>query len=157
MDNLKKVTFEVNESHWHSEAVENVWAEPIVRGNRSVFIIRNTPFFMKNISFLDTVSVIEHKDIEGALLFSSVVERSGHSTYRILVDPQSTEFGAYWKKLGYLECTYESSEYAMSTGIKMLYAVDVPAATDVHAVYDILEVGEKKGVWVFEEAHCGHL
>ncbi|MEL7521275.1 MAG: hypothetical protein AAGJ80_06605, partial [Cyanobacteria bacterium J06553_1] len=53
-------------------------------------------------------------------------------------------------------CSYESGTEKMSDGKKILYAIDVPTETDVYEVYDILEEGEEKDVWVFEEGHVGH-
>lgn len=149
MDNLVKIFFELG------DATESVWAEP-VSGDSSTFVIRNTPFFAKGVSFLDTVIADIDKDRDDVFIFSRAKKGSGHSTYRIIIEQISKTFLSYWKKLEKLGCSYESASYETSEGDKILYAIDVPALTDIYAVYTILEKGEKNGIWIFEEGHCGH-
>jgi hypothetical protein len=55
----------------------------------------------------------------------------------------------YWQRLEELGCTYER-------GTARLFAVDVPSTADIHKAYELLDAGEKAGVWGFQEAHCGH-
>jgi hypothetical protein len=55
-----------------------------------------------------------------------------------------------------LGCTYESSSIDTKLGTKKLYSVDVPASSDIYMIYNILEEGERNGVWMFQEGHVGH-
>lgn len=84
-------------------------------------------------------------------MFSAVVERGGHSTYRIMLAPETRaeRFEALWQQLASLGCTYESAP-------PRFLAIDVPPQTDVYAVYRILARVQEAGLWSFEEGHCGH-
>ena len=155
MDNLVKIFFELGDDTWHHIPTESVWAETTSEDS-SAFIIRNTPFLIKGISFLDTVRAHPDKEMDDTLRFNSVIERSGHSTYRIIIEHECRKFKSYWKKLEKLGYTYESSTYNTSEGEKTLYAIDVPASSNVYKADSVLERGEKNRIWIFEEGHCGH-
>lgn len=156
-ENLVKVYFECAEPAESTGATESLWARPLTDSpNCSAFELRNSPFAAYGVSFLDIVKATKRSDGEG-YDFAGVIDRSGHSTYRIRfpkdASPQMTgEFANNWSALEKLGCTYESS----SVGDDMLYVVDVPSQTNVHDIYKILDEAERAGVWVFEEAHCGH-
>ena len=126
---------------------ENLWAQRTGRGS---FKIDNIPFYAYGVSVGDIVAA---EEVEGHLRFHAVLSRGGHSTYRVLVKSEegyeSDGFKALWISLERLGC---SREVARSRVV----AIDVPPSTDVFAVYQILEEGERQGVWSFEEAHCGH-
>lgn len=145
---LIKVMFALGRDQWHGYETESVWAEKISPDRCR---IRNTPFFVKGVSFEDVV-FIKHANDE--FWFESVSISGGHSTYRIIVDsnlPVET-FDKYWSPLEKLGCTYESMELS-----KRLLAIDVPQKTNIYDVYSRLEEGELDGVWDFEEGHCGHM
>jgi len=144
-DNLVKVVFRLQESDFHSHATESLWARPN-GGNR--FRLENIPFYAYGVSYHDVVSTV----IEEALpFFQGVLERGGHSTYRIFLPEAISEekFEEYWNGLGSLGCTYER-------GTDYLIAVDVPPEVDIYTAYEALERGVNAGVWDFEEGHCGH-
>lgn len=145
---LIKIFFTLDDDDWHGYETESVWVE-LVSGNR--YRLRNTPFFAKGVSFEDVVFA---KDKDGDLLFESTSIAAGHSTYRILVDKtiSDDDFSRYWKPLERLGCTYESADRKKM----ILYAVDVPSKADIYQVYELLDKGEKDGIWGFEEGHCGH-
>jgi hypothetical protein len=146
---LVKIVFYLGENQWHDYKTESVWAEQI-EDNRCR--IRNTPFYVKGVSFEDVVFV---QNRDGGLLFESISMAAGHSTYRILIEksvPES-EFYKYWIPLEELGCSYEGGE----RGKLNLLAVDVPPNVDIHKAYELLDGGEKAGVWSFEEGHCGHI
>jgi hypothetical protein len=137
-----KVWFQLEANHWHGYNAEAVWVEGLVDGE---FRILNTPFFAKGISYLDVV-IADNED--GRFAFRSVLRRSGHSTYRIIVNRATTpeEFKQHWRELQELGCTYEGADL----GIKLL-AVDVPDPTTLESAYKALTKGEEEGVWDFEE------
>jgi hypothetical protein len=125
--------------------VENMHAKALPNGN---FILENVPFHAYGISLGDEFSVTTDSE---RLVFGAVVRRSGHSTYRVKLPRGGTheDFMRYWPDLEALGCGFEGS----SADQRHLYAIDVPAGTDVAAVYDLLEQGEEQGRWVFEEGH----
>jgi hypothetical protein len=124
---------------------ESMWAE-VCGGGR--YRLRNSPFYAYGVSFLDVV-VAEH--LEGQLTVTRIILRGGHSTYRLKLADATTqeEFLRRWAVIEALGCNYEG-------GNRRLYAVDIKPEADIHAVYRELERGENEGVWIFEEAHCGH-
>jgi Domain of unknown function (DUF4265) len=146
---LVKVKFFLNTDEWHGFESETVWSEEI---SNNKYRIRNTPFYAKDVSFQD---VVKAKKIGQDLCFENHLLRSGHSTYRIILDNKisNIEFQENWKRMENLGCSYERT----NLGNMKLFAVDVPPLADIHTVYTLLEEGEEKGVWEFEEGHCGHL
>lgn len=114
-----------------------------------VYVLDNSPFYAFDISYCDEFVA---KEVNGGLVFSHVVSRSGHSTYRIKIpkNKKHTYFLKYWKKLKDEGCSYEGS----SVNSRRLYAIDVPPAADINKVYGIMEDYEQLGIWEFEEGHC---
>lgn len=146
---LRKVRFPLSaEDARQGVEAEILWAGPIPE---SRFRIESIPFYVYGISYHDVVSAVE---VDGLLRFRSVVSRGGHSTYRILLkDPQgyqSEDFVLAWKPLEVLGCRHEVAK-------QRWVAIDVPSATDVFTVYHLLEASADRGIWTFEEAHCGHV
>lgn len=126
-------------------ATESLWAE---RLESNLYRLRNAPFHLYGVSEQDIVRAEEN---DGRLVVTGVIDRGGHSTYRIFLPEQTSEeqFSMDWIPLQQLGCTYERAT-------RRLVAIDVPPQADVYAVYRVLERGEKDGQWEFEEAHCGH-
>lgn len=156
MSKLQKIRIHISPGQWHGRPSETLWAEPVEEtGSSATFRLRNSPFFAEGVSFLDMVSAQPDRYGDG-LEFAGVIERSGHSTYLILVPADSADFEESWKVLEDLGCSYESKTLATKGGKKMLYAVDVPREANLDAVYEILSDGERNGVWTFQESHVGH-
>ena len=152
--NMVKLWFELNPELWHRCPVESMWAEPIAHtAQGGAYRLMNSPFYAYGVSFLDTVHATPNSD--GALVFDRVIKHSGHSTYMMLVPPDSSSFDAYWKKLEELGCTYESGDQNTAMGKRILYSVDVPDTADLGAVIRILTEGEERGVWMYQEGHNG--
>jgi hypothetical protein len=86
----------------------------------------------------------------GELVFTGVVERGGHSTYRVRLPAGKDHeyFLKYWESLHNLGCTYEGA-----SGRQRLYTIDVPSVENTLDVYNFLQEQEDMGVWEFEEAH----
>ncbi|PYV32402.1 MAG: hypothetical protein DMG22_13400, partial [Acidobacteria bacterium] len=109
---------------------------------------RNTPLYAEGFSYGD---VVEARPVEGGFIVQRVARRGGHSTYVFLLSKEAAEshgWPKFWQPLEELGCRYESRG--------RLYAVDVPPEVDVHKAYQLLEAGEKAGVWGFQEQHYGH-
>lgn len=125
-------------------SVETLWAQTL-GGDR--YKLRNIPFYTYGVSCDDIVSA---KLTDGLLMANAIVERGGHSTYRLLITPMLEEqFLRRWPALEALGCGYEGAT-------SRYIAVDVPPSADISAVEQELLRGESEGVWNFEEGHCNH-
>lgn len=143
--NFVKVFFELPHE-WHGYSTESLYTKKI-SGNE--YSVENIPFFIKGISLNDIISVKKVND--GRLFFKEVVKYQGHSTYRIILKSGGDiRIINSWRDLKSLGCTYEK-------GQENLFTIDVPSEADIYKAYDLLEKGEKMGIWHFEEGHCGHL
>lgn len=150
-EKLAKVNFELNLDEWHGGGVESVWAEPVAGKKWEHFRIMNSPFYVTGVSFLDVVKASFIAGSYRVFNFEAVVERSGHSTYMILMVPEDPRNEAYWDMLERMGCTYESSIEDLSVGQRLLYSVDAPPSTEIDDVYEMLERGETDKVWTFQE------
>lgn len=134
-------------------APESMWALPVDEESEpAVFEVRNSPFYIKGVSFRDRVHARQIDGFPGAYEFIDIAERGGHSTYRIIPEELGEPFEKWWAKVAALGCTYESSN---NDGF-WLYAVDVPPSADIHKAYNLMMEAEDAGVWQFEEGHCSN-
>lgn len=142
--NKVKVRFEVLPSETEDYIEETVWAEPL---GDSRYKILNSPFFVFGYSFQDIV-IAETKDNEFPIVLK-IDRKSGHSTYRINTNYKldSNLFLFYWKELEKLGCSYENAN-------GRLISVDVLPEANIQVVYNLLENGERHGIWDFQEADC---
>lgn len=123
-----------------------------VRIGENRFILDNSPFYVYGISCCDE---FEADYIEGDFIFSHVVSRGGHSTYRVKI-PSGKEhsyFMKFWEEFAKAGCTFEGS----SMNVNRLYSIDVPPGADIHKIYQRMQEIEDQGIWEFEEGHycCG--
>jgi hypothetical protein len=147
---MEKVFFQLPEGEWHGARSESLWAQEVnLSANKSLYKIDNIPFYTKAVSLHDVVLGVLNKDW-GGIEFSSVVERGGNSTYRVISLPGN--FMECWARLETLGCSYESS----TIDERKIYALNVPAESNVYDVYEILNIGESSNRWVFEEGCFGH-
>lgn len=146
-EQLVKVTVNLLASDWHTHALETMWASPL---GEDRYRLQNVPFFAYGLSFDDVVNA---REIGGQLFVQDVVERGGHSTYRVFLSQKvkrdEGRFQESWRPLLEIGVTYEQAN-------DRLLAIDVPDTTDIYRAYELLQRGEDAGVWDFEEAHCGH-
>jgi Domain of unknown function (DUF4265) len=124
-----------------SDGEETLWATPI--GNDQ-FRLENIPFQNYGYAFGDVVQTEQQK--EGFPIATSVVQRSKHSAFRVFAAESIESFDALddWKTLHQLGCTYERAT-------KRLFAIDVPVGVAVAEVERLLEAGEIKKNWDYEE------
>lgn len=143
-EELVKIFFNLPENS-EPVATESLWAEQL---GSNLYRLRNVPFYLYGVSEQDIVKAEEN---DGRLVVTGIVDRGGHSTYRIFLTEQTSEeqFSKDWVFLHELGCTYERAT-------RRLVAIDVPPHVDVYAVYEALEIGERDRRWEFEEGHCGH-
>jgi hypothetical protein len=145
MEENIKIRIWLPKDEWHGCLSETIWVLKTADGR---FLINNTPFFAKGISYRDDVELVEQ---DNELVFSRVVKPSGHASYRILLWASTTraQFLQSWAAIEKLGCSYEESDFLKNP----LFAVDVPPHVNVEKVYNLLERGEAAGVWGFEEGH----
>lgn len=129
---------------WHGLDAETIWCEQLGDG---LARICNSPFYFKGLSYLD---IIEIEPSGVVPQFKRVVERSGHSTYWVIMFDKTIgtdQFLSRWHHFEQHGCTYEGT----GTGH---FTIDVPPDAYLAAVYRILEAGEEEGIWDFAEGHC---
>ncbi|BAM88971.1 unnamed protein product [Bradyrhizobium oligotrophicum S58] len=153
IENLIKIRFELDVSDWHGHGSETLWAEPVRERGPDVFRIRSSPFFTRGINHLDIVKSLP-TDRRELYVFSSVIERGGHSTYMLLFEPGDERVAFHWKMIEDIGCSFESMMIRVSMGPRTLYAVDVPGNADLAEVYRLLAQGESMGLWMFQEGHA---
>lgn len=137
------ITFILPESDWYAARVEILWGQPL---GGKLFKIRNAPFYAYGCSLGDVVAA--DRDVFGRFVFEKVVERGGHSTYRLIASKGKEErFQKYWAPLARLDCGYER------TG--RLYAVDAPPNADINRVLELLAKGRSDEAWEFETGWAG--
>ncbi|MCA1452424.1 DUF4265 domain-containing protein [Bradyrhizobium sp. BRP22] len=117
-DQLVKVRFKLDAEDWHGHAGEKLWAAKINR-EEGLFELRNIPSFTRGISYRDVVKASPSED-PMQFDFECVVDRGGHSTYMLLVDPTEKRRGEYWKMLEKAGCSYESGQIELSIGVRLL-------------------------------------
>ena len=138
-----KVAFPVEQDGDHF--VERMHA---IQVGPNQFVLDNSPFYSYGISNGDTFRA----DLrDGDVVFSEVLRRGGHSTYRVKLPEgySHAHFLRHWQPLEELGCSYEGS----SANTKRIYAIDVPPGVDVFKVYGILEKGEEQRLWEFDEGY----
>lgn len=151
-ERLVKVRFELDSSDWHGHGSETLCAAPIAGGPRT-FRLLNSPFFTTGVSHQDLVAAAPTDD--GLIFaFEEVVERSGHSTYMLIVETEAPRFPAHWDTLERMGCSYESMHMKFSMGRRLLLSVDVPPSADLFAVHDVLKRGEADTTWLFQEGYA---
>lgn len=145
---MDKVYIELEPDSWHGHTVESMWATRLDNG---LYKVENSPFFARGISYEDIVEVTQR---DGVNRFVRTVFPSGASTYRILLETNTTQaqFEHFWTPLEAEGCTYEQGDFDY-----IMYSVNVPKEADVHRVFACLNEGETQKAWDFEEGHCGHI
>ena len=122
--------------------VETVWAVDLGEGR---YQLRNLPFHSFGIAFDDVFTTVPSDS--GFPTVAQVVARSGHSAYRLAMNPGriNEDFERRWAPLQTIGCTYERATAG-------LLAVDIPPSTDLNVAYQLLEAGTD--VWDFEEVYA---
>ena len=138
-ENLVKIAVDVDGK------IESLWAESV---GHNRFRLRNQPALAWGLSFGD---VVLGKIVGGRLFVDRVVERGGHSTYRLMLNEGVPweRFESSWAPLRSVGCNFERFT-------DRLVGVDVRPEADIAEAYRLLERGMSEGTWLFEEVHVGH-
>ncbi|MDM1072410.1 DUF4265 domain-containing protein [Empedobacter brevis] len=134
----QKIVFEYFDEELNQNIVERLWAKPF-NGN---YILDNIPFHIYLYSCDDVVSV---KEKNGELFIDRLIEPSGNSTVRLLLNSVE-DLESIKKELNELGLESESSSEGK------LLAVNIPKKIMYNAVRDYLINGEEEGRWQYEEA-----
>ncbi|HHK6020873.1 TPA: DUF4265 domain-containing protein [Neisseria subflava] len=123
---MKKIFFKlIIEDNYPPVSEESIWGVDL--GN-NLFKINNIPFYSKDVSFDDTVSVV---DIDGVLHYKKTIKSSGNSTIRIIFF-DGKEIEDCINAIQKMGCDYEKFS---STFI----AINIPITTNLEIVLDYLE------------------
>lgn len=123
---------------------ESLWVS--VGENKNEGRLENIPFFAGNVAYGDIVRV--EKESDGACVFNSVVQRSKHSTVRVILLSDAPEVEHRLKQgLRTVGCSWEKSNSSS------LFAVDVPPAVKISNLLNFLNQGEDAERWEYEEAY----
>jgi hypothetical protein len=149
-----KVHFELDQDKdgfppFHSEGL---WA---IRLNDERYELDNIPFFAYGVSCCDVITVRERP--QGYYTFDRLVEERGHSTLRVILSEGSKDCRPLLERakdireiLRKLGCSVELNSDPF------VIAVDVPPSVSLTDVRKILDPGEEKGLWGYEEATVAH-
>ncbi|WP_242395944.1 DUF4265 domain-containing protein [Anaeromyxobacter oryzisoli] len=122
-----------------------LWAEPLGSGR---YRVESCPFFAYGISREDVVRVAAPAGDEAPLL-EDVVEKCGHRTLRLALDPDveltAPEIQALLDQVLELGCTHELMR-------PKLVAIDVPPQADVERVAALLQALTRDGALLWEWA-----
>lgn len=131
---------------------ESMWAVSI-GDNR--YRLDNIPFFACGVSRFDVVSASTSED--GTLWFRDLVEVGGHSTLRVIFYEDSNDHRPLTQRIRDLSdvlrqhgCQVERSH------LPGLLSIDVPSGVSLESVISLLEDGNKRGLWDYEEAALAH-
>lgn len=140
-DERVKVVFklEKDEDDYPPADYEGLWAIPVGEG---LFQLDNIPFFANEVALGDVVSAVPEG---GELRFQKVVRPSGHSTLRLIIYDKD-EVPAVRKLLEERGCPSEGSH------IPGLISVDVPPSIPLATLRPMLDEGEARERWGYEEA-----
>ena len=123
-----------------------LWAEPLGAGR---YRVESCPFFAYGISRDDVILAVDAAAGEEAPRLDDVVEKCGHHTLRLALDPgaELSDPGVQTFLEGLLEhgCTHEALR-------PKLVAVDVPPEVDVARVAEVLQDRANEGLIVWEWA-----
>lgn len=142
---MEKILFCLDvEDDYPPVSKESVWGEKLPSGN---YKIKNIPFYTKEVSFDDEVTVSKGED--GELLFNAVIENSGNSTIRVIfLEKEDSKIMDFKNKMVALGCEWE--EFS-----KSFFSVNIPPETDLDVVIDIMAAWSKKGLLEYEYGFLG--
>jgi Domain of unknown function (DUF4265) len=156
MDTRKtiKVILHLDPDSWHGTSTEGIWTRLVQplgdkTNVKAIVEVDNIPFHSKSVSLGDKLCLDFNSGIP---MIDAIVERGGHSTYRIVVEKENSNASSLLDTIKAMGCDWEWAEFNEGK----LYALDIPPEVDIDDVYKILEKGLREGSWLFEEGYVGH-
>jgi hypothetical protein len=142
---LVRIRVPLEQSPGGSPEDDWLWAEPLGSGR---FRVESSPFFAYGISRDDVVHATPSAGEEEPRL-EDVIEKGGHRTLRIALDPGTELTGGavqgLLERLLELGCTHETLR-------PKLVVLDVPAEVDVGVVVQLLQALADDGTMLWEWA-----
>ena len=118
--------------------VESAWAKKVELG----YQLDNILFYAKNYALND---IIEAKEIDGVLYADELIQESGHSTVRVLLD-NTEDVQSLRTELESMGCSTELSN------LPKLVALDIPPEISYSHIQGYLDRGMEDGKWEYQEA-----
>ena len=145
---LVKIRFDLAcEDGWPPFEAEWLWAKPL---GGDLYELDNNPWWAKDVSWKDVVRA--RHDADNSLVHVELVKPSGHSTIRIMPSKASdAQVKTLMTRLNEIGCTYEGE-----SGWQSLISVDIPPDVDYSAIVPMLDDGEDKSLWFYEEGCLRH-
>ncbi|MER6218754.1 DUF4265 domain-containing protein [Streptomyces sp. NPDC001674] len=144
-DNHVKVHFrmDIDEDGWPPASVESLWAADLGDGTVR---LDNTPWFVRGVASGDVLKV--ELDGEGVRWARETVRPSQNCTIRLIV---LKDDGSAAARQSVLEVFHRLG--ATGEGIERyrMVALDIPPEADLPQIHKLLEHGEAKGWWHWEE------
>jgi hypothetical protein len=144
-DALVRIRVALDHAGTQGPADDFLWAEPL---GSSRFRIESCPFFAYGVSRDDVVLAVETAG-EDAPRLEDVLEKGGHRTLRLALDPQidlaDSSVQGLLERLLELGCTHEALR-------PKLVAIDVPPQVDVAVVAQLLQALVQEGTLLWEWA-----
>jgi hypothetical protein len=144
-DALVRIRVALDHAETQGPADDFLWAEPLGSGR---FRIESCPFFAYGVSRDDVVGAVETAG-EDAPRLEDVLEKGGHRTLRLALDPRidlaDSSVQGLLERLLELGCTHEALR-------PKLVAIDVPPQVDVAVVAQLLQALVQEGTLLWEWA-----
>src|SRR5947207_2894251 len=146
-----EISLPLDRDSWHGRSSESIWTTLLQglgdRTNvKAIVEVENIPFFSKSISLGDKLCLDFNT---GVPVVDAVVERGGHSTYRIFVETPTIEASHMLERLKAMGCHRVNARFNGGE----LYAIDIPPEVDLDDAYEILDKGQREQTWTFEEGY----
>lgn len=134
---------EVDEDGWPPASVESLWAVDL--GNGTVRL-DNTPWFVRGVASDDIIRV--ETDDEGVRWAGETLRASGNCTIRLI---PLRDGGSGAARQTVLETFHRLGTTGEGIEQFRMVALDVPPSADLPRIRKLLEHGEAKGWWHWEE------
>ncbi|MGW0185782.1 DUF4265 domain-containing protein [Streptomyces sp. NPDC003362] len=134
---------EVDEDGWPPASVESLWALDLGDGTVR---LDNTPWFVRGVASGDVVRV--EVDDEGLRWAGETVQASENCTIRLIV---LKDGGSAAARQTVLETFHRLGTTGEGIEQFRMVALDIPPEADIQRIRKLLEHGDEKGWWHWEE------
>lgn len=151
MKDFIRVSIPVERASRSGASSEGVWVKLVkpLPPQRAIAEVDNIPFSLNSLSCGDKI-LVEYR--EGRVVFDSIIERGGHSTFQIFVERKSGDASKMLDTIKAIGCDWEKGKHLDGQH----YALDVPPDVNIHDIHEILDKGQREGYWVFQEGYMAH-
>lgn len=136
MKGYSKILF--SHDFFNEPGIESAWAKKVELG----YQLDNILFYAKNYALND---IIKTKEIDGVLYADELIQESGHSTIRVLLE-NAEDVQRLRAELESMGCSTELSN------LPRLIALDIPPEISYSHIQAYLDRGMEDGKWEYQEA-----